>query len=327
MVKKPKLKYRYYDNSTTSDYERCPRLGYLRHDRDWTGQAISLPLLFGLSWHESMNIVWAGADEKCSDDELTSVAFEAFKISWKDGGLNPDADPEIVEAWGMRNPGTALEMIWEYIKQRRYWIQNVEVLEIEKPFAVPLVADDPTLFYIGRIDKKIIFERKKWGVEHKTTSYYKKDGGFRDEFLDSFTPNSQIDGYLHALHMEHGPDEIAGILVDAALVHKTVHDKFMFVEVKRPPELLDAWLYEVLTKIENIERWRNALANDPQPNSHMAAFPKRTLACGDFGGCQFKNICKSTDSPHTWEEPPFGYTEQKWEPFNILHMERLGIEQ
>lgn len=320
---------RYYDNTRLKDYKTCPRYYYLRHVRHFVRDGTKLALIFGLSWHEAMNVVWGLAHSDKTNDEIAKLSMQAFHREWIKEGLPAwnDITPD-QEAWmSPRTPAVAAEMLFNYIAQRRPWIQSGKVLSIERPFAVPLDPADPNTYYIGRLDKVFELNSEILVIEHKTTTMYKKEGGFRDEWRDSWSPNSQIDGYSHASHMIWGK-AVRRVLVDGALVHKQVHDKFVFVPVERQFEMLDIWLEETKDWIERVEREKSIYAaqtSGGQIAKMLSVFPKNTESCGNWGGCVYRDICRFTSNPDTVELPA-GYKIEKWEPFDILKLNQLGMQ-
>ena len=323
---------RYFDNTRLSAHEVCPRKFYFRHRRHIRPATLQIPLVFGLSWHAGMDTIWPGAQSDLTDSELADAAMIAFDRKWQECGLPSVVDmaPEQVDEVGFRNPGTAFDMFYNYVEQRRDFIRHVEVEYVELPFAVPLDPNDKSLFYIGRMDKLIKWEGRKWSVEHKTTSEYKKDGGFRASFVEAFTPNSQIDGYDHGNHMLHG-NEAKGVLIDGALVHKSVHDKFCFIPIERDILMLEAWLWEAQEKVKKIEADDDTLTllreegKDQDPI--LKAFPKRTSSCHIYNGCEYRDICKMVVNPETVPDDNFkGYIVDPWEPFDLLGLAEIGME-
>lgn len=317
---------RYFDNTRISEHRRCNRKYYFRHVRDWIRTGTRMPLIFGSAWHKAMETLWPMVNEKhYTDQEVIAASFKAFTDCWEAEGLPAwdDIPVDSEEKWNPRIPRVAMNMIAEYLSARAGFIESIELLGVEKPFAVPLHPDDDTLFYVGRMDKTIGWTGKVWGGEHKTTTLYKRDGFFRADFVEGFSPNSQIDGYLHALNMDYGNDA-GGILVDAALVHKTVHEGFMFIPIERQWKLLDGWLWETLVEIERIKDNEEKLSA-LQSDQSMRAFPKNTGSCSDYGGCPYRDVCRSEDSPHLLTEPPLGFHEEHWEPFDILELNKIGM--
>lgn len=327
---------RYFDNTRISEFKACPRRYFFRHIMDWVGIGFSSPLLFGSAWHAAMDKVWElGSDsenaQSLGTESWANEAFEAFMDEWIEGGGPPME--EIDEDWqyklGMRNPMVAKEMLYGYIDERRSLFQrdSFELISVEQPFAVPLDPDDATLFYVGRFDK--IF-RVKEGViigEHKTTSLYAKLGGFRNMFLDSFSPNSQVDGYLHAAHILWG-DEAKSCWIDGALVHKNHHDIFKIIPIERQFTQLEAWLWETRHWISEIEMNYEAMKQEGVENlSYMPAFPKNTGACQDFArNCSYIDVCKMWPNP-LGKDLPGGFKKEHWSPFERLGLDVIGLEK
>lgn len=333
---------RYFDNTRVSEFKACPRRFFYRHVMDWVSVGFSPPLLFGSSWHAAMDAVWehmsdSGNARSSGTQDVANLGFKAFMHEWVEGG-GPELD-DINEDWqhrlGFRNPMVALEMLYGYVDERRSLFQrdSFELLSIEQPFAVPLDPDDESLFYVGRFDK--IFRIKEGIIigEHKTTSLYAKIGGFRAMFLDSFSPNSQIDGYLHAARILYG-DEVKACWIDASLVHKTVHDEFKIIPIERQFTQLDSWLWETRHWIQEIEGNWNALSDhgpenqyDMSDDPYMAAFPKNTGACQDFArNCSYIDLCKMWPNPIA-KELPGGYEKEHWSPFERLGLGEIGLEK
>ncbi len=328
---------RYYDNTRVSEFRTCPRKFFYRHVMDWVSVGFSPPLLFGSSWHSAMDEVWKVMSESnnaqsLGTQEVAELGYAAFMKTWVEGG-GPETD-DIDEEWqyrlSFRNPMVALEMLYGYVDARRSLFQrdSFELLSIEQPFAVPLDPEDETLFYVGRFDK--VF-RVKEGIiigEHKTTSLYARQGGFRPMFIDSFSPNSQVDGYLHAARVLYG-DEVKSCWIDAALVHKTEHDFFKIIPIERQFNQLDAWLWETHHWIDEIEGNWNAVKEQSVNGSdepYMAAFPKNTSSCQDFArNCPYIDLCKMIPNP-IGRDLPGGYEEEHWSPFERLGLDKIGLE-
>ena len=318
---------RLYDNTRLSAFKRCPRYFFYRHVKHWTPDKISPALVFGASWHAAMDAIWRSM---VAGDEKTIVVekgVEAFNAEWTDQGMPSPQDlmPEDIKELGARTPVNAIEMIVGYVSKRWDMLRGgeLEILDIERPFIVPLDPEDDTLFYIGKIDKTIRYKSKVLAMEHKTTTAYKKtedSNKFRAGFVDSFSPNSQVDGYQYALHLTY-PGEAGGVWVDAALVHKT-EESFMFIPVEKRLEQLDLWLWETHTWIDLIEQNKEMAANTSPQEKYMAAFPKNTNSCWDFNqACPYLDLCRAWPNPQGHDIPP-GMTRSVWNP--VEHIQGLG---
>lgn len=314
----------YYDNTRLSAFKKCPRYYYFRHIRHWAPEKASAPLIFGGAWHMAMETIWpmlvSGADKK----DIIKAAFKAFIDEWTLRGMpHPDhMDYEMEKELAPRTPGVAFEMIIDYVTNRAPKVKDLELISVERPFIVPLAADDDSRFYVGKIDKVVLQRKKVRAIEHKTTTAYKKDGGFRGTFVDGFSPNSQVDGYLYALHMLW-PGQVQGVWVDAALVHRT-ETAFLFIPVEKPQDQLNSWLWETNYWIDQIQAHKAALEECSSEDPFLAAFPKQTGSCQDFNkNCEYHDICRFKANPLQMTEPPAGFHEEFWDPLKETGADKL----
>ena len=312
---------RLYDNTRLSAYKRCPRFYYYRHVRHWEPTGRRLPLVFGSAWHAAMEVVWAAITPPAkppSKETVIKAAYAAFLQKWLEEGLPPpdQIDYETEKEFAPRTPAQGLEMIVGYVEHRYKHSMDFELKSVEKAFAVPLDPDQPDLFYVGKMDKIVVYRGKYLGIEHKTTTAYKKGGPFRGIFVDSFSPNSQVDGYLYALHMLF-PDKVGGVWVDAALVHKS-EEGFMFIPVERQLQHLDSWLSDTLTWVRRVEGDTQQAEEEKASAPYLSAFPKNTNSCWDFmSACPYLGMCKAYSNPK--DKPiPAGFIAKKWDPLEHL---------
>jgi len=313
---------RLYDNTRLSDYKRCPRLYFFRHVLDWRPAGSAVPLIFGGAWHSAMEVVWANI-KTMERQELVTRAYGKFLETWCGSGMPApsEIDYEMEKELSPRTPGQALEMIIGYIDVRKPHAEDFEVLAIEQPFIVPLDPRDDTLFYVGKIDKIVLRQKKILGIEHKTTTAYRKDKSqpFRAGFLDSFSPNAQVDGYLYALHLMH-PGNVGGVWVDAALVHKS-EEGFTFIPIEKQLRHLDAWLWETrrwIGLVEHDAMLVRQMGTQGPGYPHMEAFPKNTNSCWDFNHqCAYLDLCKSWPNPLGYEMPA-GFKKEHWDPLDHI---------
>jgi len=325
----------FYDNTEVSCHKLCPRKYYFRHELGLTRAGKAPALAFGLAWHAAMDVVWTmicNAKEK-DDLKILKAAYVAWEQCWVEEGMSAPGDMshEELDNLRMRTPDTAIEMISSYILARRMFLETKveQLLSIERPFAVPLLPDNDKLWYCGRMDKVMLMEGRVYGVDHKTTTAYKKDGGFMSSFVDSFSPNSQVDGYAYALHLLY-PGKLGGIWIDGALVHKQARH-FCWIPAVRSIDALDAWLYHTRTEIGLIEKFRADLkAADPNSN-YLPSFPMHDRACWDFNSpCTYLDLCKGVPNPDSFISTngiPDSYSIEHWSPFDVNQMEELGFKR
>jgi hypothetical protein len=283
-----------------------------------------------------MNVVWDLVPKGTPLHHIVTHAMQKFIFTWCEKGFPaPTGDnyQTICENYPTKNPYVVMEMLPNYIDLRKPFIMDCSEIEIERPFAVPLGMTVPVtnpetgeitneeVFYIGRLDK--IVKHKAHGrliIEHKTTGWYAKEGGFRSDYIESFSPNSQMDGYIFAgTSLYEGG--VKGLFVDAALCHKTVHDKFKYIPIDRSFAALDAWLTETKTYVRRIVDEMNQLEATANANS-IQVFPKNTSSCSVYSGCTFRDICRYIPDPRNIGTPS-SYRVDKWEPFDLLDIGKI----
>ena len=323
---------RLYDNSRVSDHSMCPRFFYWRHIRDLEPATKNVNLVFGSAWHEAMDIVWQALSKmpELKDDEIAELGYDAFLKYWIDNGYpHPDNFTEEEEyTFRVKNPNAAYFMLMNYVPKRRRFIRDIELIEIEKPFAVPIDGYDKETFYVGRLDKVFKWNGRIWVAEHKTSSWGTIKNGLNGTYVDSFSPNTQIDGYMHAGHMEYG-EAFKGIMVDAALCLNNCYEHFTWIPIERTIHNLDAWLWELKREIALLEINKKDLAEVSRTDDFMAAFPKRTKSCIQFmRPCMYIDMCKAIANPEETQGRELkGFRINHWSPFNEIDLEKIGITQ
>jgi hypothetical protein len=295
---------RFYDNSTLDSFRVCPRRFYYRHIRHWETDTTKTALIFGTCWHAAMDFVWA--NPSCSSEQ----AFGAFMQEWNKSDL---INAESFDLFP-RSPQRASEMLTIYLERYQNWLQSIEVVAIEKAFIVPLStnAEYQNLFYVGKWDKLYKEHGRYTITDHKTAS------SFANTWLNGWSPNGQIDGYLYAGHMEYG-DDFRNVIIDGALVQKTKMD-FIKIPVERQLYMLEQWKWEVIDLIQQIWFYESDLLQlrNQKPEDFLRAYPKCTTSCNSYyGSCPYLNLCKFVPNPELIETVPDGFIITNWKPFNV----------
>lgn len=298
---------RFFDNSTLDSMRVCPRRFYYSKVRKWKADRSAIALVFGSSWHASMDFLWQHPSSK-----VEKVFEEGFLKEWNRSEFTESDAFDLFP----RTPARAFDMLKKYIERYQSWLENnIKVIAIEKAFIVPLSESHQNLFYIGKWDKLYKEGSYYHIVDHKTSS------SFANTWLNSWSPNGQVDGYLYAGHMEYG-DLFKSVMIDGALVSKTTID-FRRVPIERQVDMLDSWKWEVLDLIEQIIYYENALEEERKSDSHskfLKAFPKCTTSCTSYyGTCPYMDLCKFVPNPEVYEgtDLPSGFEVDTWRPFDI----------
>ena len=312
---------RCYDNTRISGYKNCPRSYFIRHILHWSPAGTGAALVFGLSWHDAQDIVW-GYAKKFKQPELVSLAHEKFKNTWKKNGFNENLSLEDAAQLAPRTPSIAHEMLDGYTSARWRMLQDANVVAIEQPFAVPMPGMEGH-WYIGRLDKVVDYNGQRLVLEHKTTTAYATIGNFRTDYVDSWFMSAQVKGYQMGAGLYYG--NVNAVWVDAALVHKKIHDAFKFIPVSHNFVLLKEW-------IENTQRWITEISAEEDAfkeagELHPGMFKRNDESCfGKYGPCPFIDICRTTPDPSKLTAAPVGFVEEKWEPFSVLGLDKLVQE-
>jgi len=275
-------------NSRLKTVKACLRKYYFNYERKLVKSGKAIPMNFGSCWHSAMDSLWASIcwEKNYNRNSVIEKAFAIWKVEWAKLGRPVDIPLEVIKLYEPRTPGTAKEMLYNYFDQKLSWLQSIELIAIEQPFAVPLDPDNPTRFYIGYFDKVYKIEDKLYVKEHKTTTMYSIAEGVQSRYINSFDFDSQIDGYSLGLKLRYidSPETKMGVEVDIALVHKKQHDIFVTKTVNKLTVYDKSWLEDTIFWWDFMDM---AMANKK--------FPKNDSSCQDqFGTCPYSDICQYT---------------------------------
>lgn len=304
----------YFDNTKIESWMTCPRKYFFRHFLHWAPRHTPTYFAFGSAWHTAMDAIWSCANIDLTSPQLALVGFEKFCEKW---------EAEAPEGWendivDIRKPTLAKDLLFQYVLARHNTLRNYELLGVEQPFAVPLNLGN--VFYIGRLDKIYKDHGEIFVVDHKTTTSYKKEGGFRSDFVNGFSPNNQVEGYIYQGKIMYGL-KFHGVMIDATLVHKTAR-AFKFIPISKGDQSTEEWIWAVEYMINEI--LDNTLAAEKAKErdlEYLPAFPKRSVACGSYAGCEYLDVCKYGTQNPLMMDLPDEFTVDPWEPFEVLGLE------
>ena len=141
----------------------------------------------------------------------------------------------------------------------------------------------------GRVDQHIIFQalnNAKMIRDFKTTQYMGKT------YDKKFDPNGQIQGYVWSGEKLSGR-RFEGALIETLYTTKTVGPEIHQTYVTYSPGQQEAWEASMMMERQLImSMWARV------EELGFLAFPMRTTACPAFGGCPYREACRSSSG---WE--------------------------
>lgn len=321
----------FLDNTRISNCKACPMKHCIKSHLGWVREGHRAPLDFGGAWHEGKAEIFrqvkflrdSGVDTPPDEGfwEFCHLrAVNAFNTEWTARGMPlPEENPELMEQFFPRVPGTAQEMLRHYINQNKTWLWEIEILDIEKPFVVPLFeTETQRIFLVGRRDLTYRDHAGVWAGEHKTSTlgaaekYIVQGQIFQHRFLTSFNMSPQVAGYTYSLKLEFG-DEARGVVISGDLVHKKYNDKFQNIPIWKDDFWLEGWYNDTIHWVKQLLQYEAD-----------GYFPHNETSCEtQYGSCEYKEICEACPDPRTLPQIWVGYKVDFWEPFDEAAMKDI----
>lgn len=307
------------DNSVTTEYARCPRRGFLRYGLRRGSAGKSYPIQFGLAYHKFRETIQLLMEER--EVPIEDVYDDAVEKAIK-GFENPPVDSK----WAYLNIlrlyescMLARDRIKDQMSKGSILVTRSEdSFDLELPFVICIQCgwtsitlkdgdDCPRCTAMsvppskmmrarhgGRVDQFIKFvtlNNRNMIKDFKSTSRMGK--GYKKKF----NPSSQMQGYKWAGETLSG-DEFE-VLVETLYNTKTVGPEIHQHHFTYTKGQQEAWIISLM-----IERQMIAAMWARVDELGYLAFPQRTQACQDFGGCPYYNLCEENGSS--------GYQMEKW---------------
>ena len=271
------------DYSILSTHQRCPRKGLIRY---WHGRAplsVNYPMEFGSAYHTYREILeklylahFPEGKGMPDEDQIKAWHMEALTAALAGYPENPPPDHAKAYLTQIRleeNCEVGLDQ-WTQEKQDG----NVRILAVEQAGQLELPNGEQ---YGFKIDAIIEWNRGVWVRDHKTTTRKGRT------YAHAFQVNDQFTGYTWAASQLTGK-QVKGCIVNSVYnVTKTIGEHEPFI-VTRTQWDIDDWLAGTQAEIAEVRRHEEA-----------GEWPKRTVACDDFGGCWLRECCGHT---HSWRE-------------------------
>lgn len=264
-----------FDNTIAQAHATCPRKGLYEYGLRRAPIGTNYAFSWGTAYHkyrEVLSKLLMTYEGKDVPDEAHSLAMKTALEKWEQPELGHKRD------WM-----TTLRLI-KTLEAARARVAHerktglLRVVRTEDAFDLELPASHER--WGGRIDEVIEQAGQLWIRDFKTSSMMGKT------YDDTFDPNGQMTGYTWAGEQLSG-QRIQGVLVEVIYnTSKQGPDFHQFLSARSPGQI-EQWYEGTKVEIATIRGYYEQL-----PEKGYVAFPQRTGACGNYGGCYYRNACR-----------------------------------
>lgn len=293
------------DSTMLGAFKSCPQRMFRQYMQHWKPLENSVHLIAGGAFAEGIETARrAFYEQSLSDAEAVGRGLGALIAKYGDFDCPPDSAKSLERTAG------ALEFYFENYPLGSDGAIPISLYGdktgIEFSFAQPLpinhpVTNDPIL-YTGRADMVAEAYNGRYIYDEKTTS------SLGASWVKQWDLRSQFTGYCWAAR-EFGVDP-SGVVVRGVSILKTKFETQQVLTYRSPYEI-DRWVGQTCRDIRRmIDCWQEGYWDWNLDH-----------ACTEYGGCIFRDICKSPD-PEQWLETYF-----KPKVWNPLAREEQSLEE
>jgi len=290
------------DNSTVSECARCPRRYLYRYGlrRGFTGT--NFPIQFGLAYHKYREVIEELMLEK--DCDLTDEIHDEAVGFATDGFVQPTpehkhAHNDLARIYASMT--LARERVTREREQGKIVVTKSEdSFDLELPFVICEDCGYTSLVLTtrdacpkcegilvqarhgGRVDqfiRMVTLEKGEFVKDFKTT------GQMGKQYDLKFEPNSQMQGYVWS------KEELSGVSCDGVLIETLYNTETKGPEIHQTFKSFSQGQQESWMASLMMERQMIQLMWSRVEELGYLAFPQRTQACNDFGGCGYREAC------------------------------------
>lgn len=287
-----------WDSTSIGTFKRCPKLYYWTMVLGLQSSQESVHLKFGLVYHKALETFDHFRSRGATWEEARLAAIRCCLEETWDATLNrpwQSFDPN-------KNRRTLVRTVVWYLEQfREDSITTIQLANgkpaVELSFRFEIdrkTLDGSRNLLCGHFDRFGIFCDQPYVIDRKTTKH-----ALNDQYFAGYTPHNQFSLYTFAgQHVYKVP--VKGVIVDAAqiLVNSSV---FARREVCRTEAELEEWYKDLGMFLD--------FAESCAVENH---WPKNENACGDFGGCSFRELCSV--APNLAKHLTGKWKRRAWDP-------------
>jgi len=260
-----------WDTSSLSAFSSCPRYYNYQNVLGYKSKVYSTATGFGSAVHDGYEQLDYGRFMGRSKDQCVADAIKLVLVEHGEDLSKSDDKARNLEA-------ALRAIVW---RAEEYWEDTIKIATmpdgtpaLEQRFEVPINEDG--VRFSGRIDKVAELNDELYLVDTKTTK-----ASLTDYYFNQFAPNNQIYAYLWAArHILKLP--IAGFIIDAVQTGVNFC-RFNRAVFKVPSAIIDEWYGDAIHKLSMAKIYADK-------NYYPADF----TACGNYGGCKYREICNET---------------------------------
>lgn len=287
-----------FDSTSLNLGAACLRKYRYKMIDGWTYPDKSVHLLFG-GWYATAlehyhQHIAAGAD---TDEATLLVVHEALIATWitnEDGTGQPWTTDHNTKT----RENLIRTIVW-YLAQFgvddscKTVILSTGEAAVEHSFRLEV---DNGIIFSGHLDRLIDYGGKNYVQDQKTTGTT-----ITARFFNGFSPDNQMSMYTFAGKSIFGIP-VSGVMVDGAQI-AVGFSRFERGFTFRSEDQLNEWYDDSMTLVERI-----------QHHTKENYFPLNPTSCGDYGGCEYRNVCSK--SPSVREKFLKGTFEKgkRWDP-------------
>jgi hypothetical protein len=300
-----------FDSSKIDTFLACNRRFFYEHVLGWRPESPNNHLHFGTAWHIAMeHLLLHGYD-------TAPNAYNEFLAFYRS---DPHFSEETDELYCPKDPTGCAVALAEYAMHYSDDLDNFKVLHTEVSGSVPIAPNRSIYFKMDSILQEIQ-TGEIFSLDHKTAKRFGRT------WEDKFFLAIQNGTYTHVMKSVYDPNLVKGVEFNgvsfeylkrgSAQRPQGYNIGFQRVPAFKSPDSMLAWLWNINTIIEQIEREFEMLDECKESDNVLTCFPLNPTACTNFFGCPYHNFCLAWSNPLRYcDEVQPGFVVNHWNPLD-----------